>query len=102
MPSGPEIAAEMPGDFVDIANEFAVITGKSMMNNTASAGNRQNFISITSPVDRPFRTKQRAFRLAAWLVHMAELNLPDEDMPSTFEDVLAAIEEEHEELSKQD
>lgn len=102
MPSGPEDAAEIPGDFIDIVNEFAVIAGKSMANNTASANNRQNFISITSPIDRPFRTKQRVFRLAAWLVHMAELNLPDEDVPSTFEEVLAAIEEEHELVNKQD
>lgn len=38
-----------------------------------------------------FCTRQQAYRFAAWLVCMAEL-LPEEELPSTFEEVLAAIQ----------
>lgn len=36
-------------------------------------------------------TRQQAFRAAAWMVSMAEV-LPEEDPPSSFDEVLAAIQ----------
>lgn len=38
-----------------------------------------------------FKTRQACYRFAAWLLYLAE-NLPEEDVPATFEEVKEAVE----------
>ena len=62
-------------------NEYAVSRGQSMRNSTAAA---QGFAAWIKPMAQMphdpflFRTKQRAFRFAAWIAVLAESELPDE------------------------
>jgi hypothetical protein len=50
----------------------------------------QPIIGPMLKVDPGFTTKQQAYRFAAYLIDMA-LVLPDEDPPSTFEEIQSAV-----------
>lgn len=75
-------------DPVNTANEFALSAGQNLPNHTALGGRRAKFVR---PIQHPlFRTRQSAYRFIGWLEAMAE-TLPDEDNPTSLEDVRAAI-----------
>ncbi len=70
-------------------NDFGLMSGSNAVNHTHSMNGRGNFVHpIMHPV---FRTKDAAFRFAAFLLTMAE-TLPNEgDEEYTFEEVLEAV-----------
>lgn len=87
---GPESNVdEVP---VNTLNEFAISAGQNMENHTASMAGRGKFVRQMMPAVATFRTKQEAFRYAAYLVTLAENHLPDEDGAHTYEQVLHAIQ----------
>lgn len=69
----------MPDGEVNTTNDMAVC---SVLGPSSSVGSMF--------VNPRVVTKQQAYRFAAWTVVLAEL-LPDEDPPSTFEEVMKAI-----------
>lgn len=75
---------------INTENEFHLSRGENLPNHTASqGGKRQKFVR---PVQQPiFRTRQSAYRFMGWLHTMAE-TLPDEDIPSTYEEILDRIQ----------
>src|ERR1700752_4744439 len=78
---------------IDTTNEFGWGSGTSMVNSTAGQTGLARWVGMTHNYrgDPVFRTKQRAFRYAAWLVSLAEV-LPDETGDShTFAEILEAI-----------
>lgn len=87
LPSGYE---EIP---VDTANDYALCAGQNLPNHSTSMLGRGNFVRQSSQIPPTFRTKQSAFRYAAYLITMAEIHLPDEKRAEghTFEAVLDAI-----------
>lgn len=76
------------------ANEYNIGTGENLPNHSASLAGRGKFIRQRMPDMPTFRTKQSAFRYAAWLVALAEDFLPDESETCgacTFEAVQEAV-----------
>lgn len=88
-PGQESIVDEVP---VNTLNEFAISAGQNLDNHTASMSGRGKFVRQMMPTVPTFRTKQEAFRYAAYLVTMAESHLPDEDGEHTYEQVLHAIQ----------
>lgn len=84
-------ATETP---IDTRNEFAVLVGTNLANHSQSMAGRGKFVQVGGQPIPPLRTKQQAFRLAAWIARYAEAyNLPDEATGAhTFEEVYNAIE----------
>jgi len=79
---------------VDTTNEFAVGFGQNLPNHSTSLAGRGKFVRQSSPEFPVFRTKQQAYRYAAYLVELADgADLPDEDGAEehTFEVVRNAI-----------
>ena len=78
---------------INTVNEFMVSTGQNLPNHSSSLAGLPKFVSIIGggkPMQ--FRTKQTIYRLAAWLLCLAEVkDLPDEPGAHTFEQVLEAI-----------
>lgn len=85
---GTPAVEEIP---VNTLNEWAISSGRNLDNHSASLAGRSAFIRQGHPQVPTFRTKQAAFRYAAYLVTMAEL-LPDEDGAHEYEEVLHAIQ----------
>ena len=81
-------AEEIP---VNTLNEWAISSGQNMENTTYAMNDRAKFIRQGDPRVPTFRTKQEAFRYAAYLVTMAAL-LPDEEGAHDFEEVIHAIQ----------
>lgn len=74
---------------IDVTNEFALHTGTNLPNHSTTLSGRGKFVRVGS--ERPlFRTKQSAYRFAAWLLVMSDV-LPDEDAAVSFEEVLDAV-----------
>lgn len=84
---------EFGGDEIDTANEFLISFGQNLPNHSESIKGRGHFVRQSLPVVPTFRTKQMAYRFAAYLTTMAEVHLPDEDDAEahTFEVVRDAI-----------
>lgn len=79
---------------VDITNFFAAHAGSNMAQSTWAQQGRGKWVSIGANIPVVCRTKQAAYRLAAWLVALAEENeLPDEEGAHDFDTVLTAIED---------
>jgi hypothetical protein len=78
---------------IDTINEYAMSAGQNLPNHSTSIAGRGRFVRQGVPEVPTFRTKQQAFRYAAWLIEMAGNHLPDEDgcASHTFEEVRAAI-----------
>jgi hypothetical protein len=75
---------------IDTTNEYALHSGTNMPNHSTTLSGRGKF--VRTGAERPiFRTKQAAYRYAAWLLCLAEA-LPDEDDAVSFEQVLEAVE----------
>lgn len=76
---------------VNTLNEWAIGYGKNLDNHSSALAGRAGFIRQMDGTVPTFRTKQEAYRYAAYLISMAEV-LPDEDGEHTFEEVLSAIQ----------
>lgn len=84
---------------VNTLNEYAISTGQNMDNHTMSMSGRKHFVRQMVPDVPTFRTKQAAYRYAAYILTLADNTLtadgpglPDEDGAHTFEEVLHAIQ----------
>lgn len=78
---------------VDTTNAYAVHAGTNMMHSTHAMAGRAKWVAIGAQVKVAVRTKQEAYRLAAWLVVLAEANdLPDEEGAHDFDTVIEAVE----------
>lgn len=77
----------------DTANEYLIGYGKNLPNHSESLRNRPGFLRQQVSGLPTFRTREAAYRYAAWLVSMAETMLPaeDPDNPHTFDEVLDAV-----------
>lgn len=75
---------------IDTVNEYLIGAGENLPNHSLSQMGRSKFIRQHLPSVPTFRTRQAAFRYAAYLLTMAEV-LPDEDGEHTFEQVLNAV-----------
>jgi hypothetical protein len=90
-PGQKSIVDDAPEVPVNTLNEFAIGAGQNMENSTHAMNGRAHFVRQGMPTVPTFRTKQEAFRYAAYLVTLAEVKLPDEDGEHTYEQVLHAI-----------
>lgn len=77
---------------IDTTNEWALSCAHNLPNHSMTKIGRGGFIAMRlSHVPLVFRTKQCAYRFAAWLITLAE-TLPDEDeRQHTFEEILRAV-----------
>jgi len=91
------MATDVPGIVnppeVDTKNEYGLSAGSNLPNHSVSIAGRSKFVRQVVPNVPTFRTKQEAYRFAAWLTEMAEVHLPDEEGAElhTFEAVRDAI-----------
>lgn len=79
------------------ANEYNIRMGENLPNHSSALIGRAKFIRQNMPDMPTFRTKQAAYRYAAWLVALADDFLPNESEtcePCTFDAVLEAVIEE--------
>lgn len=77
-------------------NQYAILSGRNLDNHSASIAGRPVFVQSGMPHGRAlvFRTKQEIYRMAAWLLHYAELaDLPNEVYPLTFEQIQEWVEQ---------
>lgn len=103
----PKVASDGPDEEtpsrvevpVNTLNEWAISAGQNMENHTESIAGRRHFVRQMNREVPTFRTKQAAFRYAAYLVTLAEnvktasgVGLPDEEGAHTYEEVLHAIQ----------
>lgn len=81
---------------IDIKNEFNVRSGKNLPNHSAAMRGHAKFVKPMRDGMPTFRTRQSAYRFAAWLIAVTDqVELPDEeDQPFEFEDILMAVNEE--------
>jgi len=77
---------------VNTTNDFALHKGQNMDNHTAALRGQAAYVRQGMVEIPTFRTRQLAYRYAAWLISLAEL-LPDEEGQEAieFETVLDAI-----------
>jgi len=77
--------------YVDTTNEFIVQSGENMANHTMSMGGRSRYVIVGGSTRRiEMRTKQQAYRLCAYVLALSD-TLPDEDVPSSYKEVVEAI-----------
>lgn len=77
----------------DTTNDFGLCVGQNLPNHSMSIAGRSKFVRQTHLRPPVFRTKQQAFRYAAWLIELADINLPNyEGVTHTFEEVRNAIQ----------
>lgn len=77
---------------VNTSNDFLLSASRNLPNHSTSMVGRGNFVRQSLSEIPTFRTKQAAYRYAAYLITMAEVHLPDENGSEghTFEVVLDA------------
>lgn len=79
----------------DTVNDFVVIGGQNLPNHSQSLKGRAKFIAFGRNDLPAIRTKQHAYRVAAYLLQMAEIqDLPNEEGAHTFEEVREAIRQQ--------
>ena len=80
---------------VNTSNEFNIRAGENLANHSAALRGRAKFIKPMTDVVAVHRTRQSAYRHAAWLVVMAEkADLPDDpEQPFEFDEILEAVTE---------
>jgi hypothetical protein len=74
-------------------NDWAIHGAENLPNHTASQRGRGKFVRQGLAEVPTFRTRQEAFRYAAWLVTVADIHLPDEDgcEGQDFDAILTAV-----------
>lgn len=91
MANEDKVKVDIVVDFtVSTQNEFDLTAGENLPNHTTSMMGRGKF--VTAGAHRPmiWRTKQSAYRFAAWLLALAEV-LPNEPGEHTYPEVEVAI-----------
>lgn len=88
--TGAPIFAEIP---IDTTNDYLLSAGQNLPNHTMTRAGLGRYVTQSLREVPLFRTKQEAFRYAAWLSVMADAYLPDDpDAPAfTFEQVRDAV-----------
>lgn len=78
---------------IDITNRYILGAGENLPNHSATLQGRGKFVRQSLTEIPTFRTRQDAYRYAAYLVTLAEKWLPDEEgcEAQDFETVLNAI-----------
>jgi hypothetical protein len=78
---------------INTANDYLISAGKNLPNHSETMKGRGNFVRQSLPLIPTFRTRQEAYRYAAYVVTLAETHLPDEEGCElhTFEEVSKAI-----------
>lgn len=76
---------------VDAGNEYLIRADKNLPNHSMTLQGRGAFVRQSTPDVPIFRTRQAAYRYAAWLVELAGHNLPDEEGSHSFEDIREAL-----------
>lgn len=75
---------------INIANDFC-LSGGYTIPDSGLVRDRKPYIRPLM-VNPQFCTKQQVYRFVAWLTTMAEvMRLPDEEVPSTMEEILQAV-----------
>jgi len=64
---------------VDTTNEYAIGAGENLPNHSASLAGKGKFVRQMVPEVPMFRTRQQAYRYAAYLLELAANHLPDEE-----------------------
>lgn len=87
-----EVSGETPNT-VETLNDYALHAGKNLPNHSTSMAGLGKFVTQGVPTVPLFRTKQDAYRYAAWLCTLAEVVLPDAPgcHDHTFEAVRDAV-----------
>lgn len=83
---------EAPSVEIETINDWAIHLGQNLPNHTASLKGRGKFVRQGISEAPTFRTRQEAFRYAAWLISVAEV-LPDEEgcEAHDFDAILTAV-----------
>lgn len=85
------MADEIEPPEVNTANEYLFSSGINLMHSSLARRGRAKYIIPAFPIG-PLRTKQAAYRLAAWVKVMAETHgLPEEEGAHTFSEIEEAI-----------
>lgn len=92
MPRVPFEETEAASQEINTSNDFLLSAGQNLPNHSTSLAGRGRFVRQSLTEIPTFRTKQEAYRYAAYLITMAEVHLPDEEGSEThtFEVVLDA------------
>lgn len=79
---------------IETVNEYAIHSGQNLPNHSMSIAGLGKFVRQGMEGAPIFRTKQAAYRYAAWLITVAEISLPDEEgcEEHDFAAILAAIQ----------
>lgn len=75
---------------VNTVNEYILMTGQNLPNHSTSLAGRGKYVKVGRHGEPIYRTKQEAYRYAAYLLTMAD-TLPDEDGAHTYQEVEEAI-----------
>lgn len=80
---------------INTSNEFNIRAGVNLPNHSAALRGHAKFIKPMTDVVAVHRTRQSAYRHAAWLVVLADkADLPDEpEQPFDFDEILTAVTE---------
>lgn len=94
MTTGEPAPSSTPELVPDITNEYMVGFGQNLPNHSESLRGRAGFIRQAVSGIPTFRTREAAYRYAAWLVVQAATMLPAEEPGAdfTFEQVLDAVQ----------
>ena len=71
-------------------NEFILTGGQNLPNHSQTIKGLGKFVKVGVPSVVLFRTRQAAYRFAAWLLCMAD-TLPDEPGEHEFDEILEAV-----------
>jgi hypothetical protein len=84
---------DVPAQLPDTTNEYMVGYGKNLPNHSESLRGRPGFLRQAVSGIPTFRTREAAYRYAAWLVVQAETMLPAEEPGAdfTFDQVRDAV-----------
>lgn len=90
--SKPVVTTDHLTGEIETINDWALHAGENLPNHSKSLIGRGKFVKQGMQEVPTFRTRQEAYRYAAWLVSMAEI-LPDEEGCEThdFAAISAAI-----------
>ena len=77
---------------IDTTNEFALGAGSNLPNHSETIKGRGKYVKVCTPAYVLFRTRQSAYRFAAWLIVLAD-TLPHEPGEHDFLAVLEAVQD---------
>lgn len=78
---------------IDTTNYHMVCAGINQANTTYATTGHARFVKVAHPGALVFREQQQIYRLAAWLLLLAD-TLPSDETHHTFEQIINAIKDE--------